>query len=262
VNFKEKLLEAMKRNNSLLCVGLDPYPELMPVKQIFEFNRAIIEATQDLVCAYKPNLAFYEALGWDGLKDLTKTLAFIPEGIPIIGDAKRGDIGTSAKAYAQALFSFFGFDAVTVNPYLGYDSVEPFIHYKEKGIFLLCRTSNPGASDFQDLLFAEIAKKARGWNRYGNIGLVMGATYPQELKMVRELCPDMILLIPGVGAQGGELELSVRYGVDEKGGGAIISASRYILYASKGADFALAARKAATEMKERINSYRSALRKA
>ena len=216
MNFTDKLLNISRKNKSLLCVGLDPSPELMPRVSIVEFNKAIITATSDLVCAYKPNLAFYEALGVEGLTILEKTVEYIPADIPIIGDAKRGDIGNTAKAYAKALFSTFGFDAATVNPYLGFDSLEPFISYHDKGVFILCRTSNKGASDFQDLpcvsgppLYEVVAQKAKQWNAYGNVGLVVGATYPEELKKVRSICPGMCLLIPGIGAQGGDLDSAV-----------------------------------------------------
>lgn len=264
VNFLDKLLQAARTNRSLLCIGLDPDPELMPKLDVGQFNREIVDATSDLVCAYKPNLAFYEALGIEGLKALEKTIAYIPKAIPIIGDAKRGDVGSTARAYARALFETFGFDAATVNPYLGYDSLEPFIEYKEKGVFILCRTSNVGSADFQALslcekgekpLFEIVAHKAREWNTYGNVGLVVGATYPEELRRVRQLCPEMPLLIPGIGAQGGDLANAVRYGVDEKGEKAIISSSRQIIYASKGEDFAMAAREAALKLRDQINLY-------
>ena len=273
MNFIEKLLQAARTNRSLLCIGLDPDPELMPRVSVLEFNRAIVDATSDLVCAYKPNLAFYEAMGSEGLKALEGTIACIPEAIPVIGDAKRGDIGSTARAYARALFETLGFDAATVNPYLGYDSLEPFIEYGEKGVFILCRTSNPGSADFQDLvlsgksagvdegerpLFEVVALRARAWNTSGNVGLVVGATYPEELKRVRQLCPQMPLLIPGIGAQGGDLASAVRYGVDARGEKAVISSSRQIIYACrgevlKGEDFAVAARGAALKMRDEIN---------
>jgi len=263
MNFMEKLIAASQKNKSLLCVGLDPDPRLMPDKiSIFEFNKAIIDATSDLVCAYKPNLAFYEALGNEGLDALRQTVKHIPDDIPVIGDAKRGDIGNTAKAYAKTIFSDFNFDATTVNPYLGFDSIEPFIQYHDKGVFILCRTSNAGAVDFQALrciehdrpLFEIVALKAREWNVHGNIGLVVGATYPEELKLIRQDHPDMLLLIPGIGAQGGDLELTVRYGVDAQGERAIINSSRQIIYASREKDFAEAARKAASELREQINT--------
>jgi len=263
MNFIDKLLEASQANNSLLCIGLDPDPELMPAGMgILDFNRAIVEATSDLVCAYKPNLAFYEAMGKDGFKTLEGTVACIPDTIPVIGDAKRGDIGSTARAYAKSLFEMFGFDAATVNPLMGFDSLEPFIDYADKGVFVLCRTSNPGSADLQEQLLANgplfeiIAMRAREWNKNGNIGLVVGATYPDEVSRVRQLCPDMPLLIPGVGKQGGDLASAVRYGVDAKGQKAIISSSRQITYASQGADFAEAAREAAASLRDEINRYR------
>jgi len=266
MNFMEKLIAASQKNNSLLCVGLDPDPRLMPDNVgVFKFNKAIIDATADLVCAYKPNFAFYEALGNEGLDALKQTVKHIPGNIPVIGDAKRGDIGNTAKAYAKTIFSDFNFDATTVNPYLGFDSLEPFIQYQGKGVFILCRTSNAGAVDFQSLrciehnrpLFEVVALKASEWNVQGNIGLVVGATYPEELKLIRQNHPDMPLLIPGIGAQGGDLELTVRYGVDARGEKAIINSSRQIIYASRGEDFAEAARKATSELREQINQYRS-----
>jgi len=267
VNFIEKLTKASQKNKSLLCIGLDPDPERMPDKvSIFEFNKAIVEATADLVCAYKLNLAFYEALGNEGLDALKQTVNCIPDEIPAIGDAKRGDIGNTARAYARSIFDNFNFDATTVNPYLGFDSVEPFIQYRERGVFILCRTSNAGAGDFQDLhaeldgsyrpLFEIVALKVSQWNKYGNLGLVIGATYPEELKLIRQSHPDMPLLIPGIGAQGGDLASAVRYGVDSRGERAIINSSRQIIYASPGKDFAQAARRAATELREQINHHR------
>jgi len=273
MNFVEKLLSTSRGSKSLLCVGLDPDPKLMPPKlSVFEFNREIIDATSDLVCAYKPNLAFYEALGIDGLKALEKTLTHIPKGIPVIGDAKRGDIASSSEAYARALFETLGFDAATINPYLGRDSVAPFIAYADKGVFLLCKTSNPGSADFQESLcsdasnanvrplFELVALKANEWNTHGNIGLVIGATFPEQLKRVRELCPELPLLIPGVGAQGGDLASVVRYGVDASKEKAIINCSRQILYASKGKDFAEAARREALKLRDKINEQLATLR--
>lgn len=268
MNFIYKLTNASRRNGSLLCVGLDPAPEQMPDNiGVFEFNKAIIDATADLVCAYKPNLAFYEALGTSGLDDLKRTVEYIPDDIPVIGDAKRGDIGNTARAYARAIFSYFNFDATTVNPYLGFDSIEPFIQYTDKGVFILCRTSNTGALDFQSLrcksdsgyrpLYEIVALKASQWNTHGNIGLVVGATYPDELKLIRHNHPDMPILIPGVGAQGGDLATVLRYGVNSEGEKAIINSSRQIIYASREKDFAQAARHAASEMRDMINHYLS-----
>jgi len=259
--FVDKLLGAARRNQSLLCVGLDPDPNRMPRMGVLDFNKAIIDATRDLVCAYKPNLAFYEVLGSQGLTILQQTLAHIPADIPTIGDAKRGDIGNTAKAYASALFSTLGFDAATVNPYLGFDSVEAFASYRDRGVFVLCRTSNPSATDFQDLhlasgstLYETVAHKAREWNRHGNIGLVVGATYPEELTRIRSICPDMCLLIPGIGTQGGDLAAAVTHGVDARGERAIINVSRQILYASKEKDFAEAARATAETLRNQISS--------
>ena len=260
MTFIDKLLSVSRRNKSLLCVGLDPDTMLMPKVGLLAFNKAIIDATADLVCAYKPNLAFYEALGMEGLKALLKTVEYIPDFIPVIGDGKRGDIGNTSKAYARALFEIFGFDAATVSPYLGYDSVQPFLEYKDKGIFILCRTSNPGAEDFQGLmdangtpLYSSVALKARDWNVQGNVGLVVGATYPDEVKAIRQICPEMPLLIPGIGAQGGDLSSAVKNGIDARGEKAIIAVSRQILYASKGKDFARAARENAHALRDNIN---------
>ena len=272
MDFMEKLSNASRKNRSLLCVGLDPDPSLMPEKAgVFEFNRAIIDATAHLVCAYKLNLAFYEALGDEGLDALKQTVKYIPDDIPVIGDGKRGDIGNTARAYARALFTNLSFDATTVNPYLGFDSVEPFIQYKDKGVFILCRTSNAGALDFQSLpceselgvrpLFEMVALKASQWNKHGNIGLVVGATYPEELRLIRNNHPDMLLLIPGIGTQGGDLASTVRYGVDARGEKAIINSSRQIIYASRGKDFALAASAAALSLRDEINHHLSSLTK-
>jgi orotidine-5'-phosphate decarboxylase len=266
VNFLEKLNSAAQRNGSLLCIGLDPDPEKLPEKtRVLEFNRAIIEATADVVCAYKLNFAFYEALGSQGIDTLEKTIEAVPEGIPVIGDAKRGDIGNTARAYAKAIFESLNCDATTVNPYLGLDSVAPFIDYRDRGVFILCRTSNPGAEDFQSLrceegagskrLFQIVAHKASQWNTYGNVGLVVGATYPEELKLIREAHPDIPLLIPGVGAQGGDLAQAVRYGVDSRGRGIIINSSRQVIYASRHKDFAQAARQAALRLRDQINHH-------
>jgi orotidine-5'-phosphate decarboxylase len=241
MKFTDKLLDASRKNKSWLCIGLDPDPELMPEVDVLQFNKAIIEATCDLVCAYKPNMAFYEALGTEGLAILEKTIK-------------------------RALFSVLGFDAATVNPYLGYDSIEPFINCQDKGVFILCRTSNKGATDFQDLrtdglpLYEVVAKKAQEWNIHGNIGLVVGATYPDELRRVRSICPEMPLLIPGIGAQGGDLASAIGYGADARGEKAIINVSRQILYASKEKDFAQAARNIAEKIRKQINDHRSKAR--
>jgi orotidine-5'-phosphate decarboxylase len=267
MDFAEKLRNISRQNQSLLCIGLDPDPALMPGKiAIYDFNKAIIEATSDLVCAYKPNFAFYEALGDEGLAALKRTVKGIPSRIPVIADAKRGDIGNTSRAYARSLFEVFEFDAATVSPYLGFDSLEPFIAYSAKAIFILCRTSNSGSRDFQTLavetgqgprpLYQIVAEKAAQWNVSGNVGLVVGATYPEELKQLRQLHPEMPFLIPGIGAQGGEVASTVKYGVSPGGDKAIINSSRQVLYASRGADFAEAARKVALKLRDEINRYR------
>jgi len=268
MDFVEKLLAASRKNESLLCIGLDPDPKLMPQAEVFQFSREIIDATSDLICAYKLNLAFYEALGIKGLRALEKIIDHVHKGIPVIGDAKRGDIASSSEAYARALFETLGFDAATVNPYLGHDSVAPFMAYADKGVFILCKTSNAGSADFQEILYAEpgsaagtrplfemVAQKAKEWNTRGNVGLVVGATYPQQLKRVRELCPELPLLIPGIGTQGGDLEAVVRYGVDTNGEKAIINCSRQVIYASKGKDYPQAARREALRLREQINQH-------
>jgi orotidine-5'-phosphate decarboxylase len=264
VGFFDKLERAAQRNGSLLCVGLDPDPARMPVSDVAAFNRAIIEATAEFVCAYKPNLAFYEALGERGLAALRDTLAAIPPEIPVIADGKRNDIGNTAKAYARALFDELGVDAATVNPYLGGDAVEPFLEREEKAAFILCRTSNPGARDLQDLLvtapgggearplFEMVAEMARRWNSRGNVGLVVGATYPEELRRVRRLCPEMTFLVPGVGVQGGDVAAVIGNGLDKAGRGLIINVSRQVLYASREKDFAVAAAGAARQLRDEI----------
>jgi orotidine-5'-phosphate decarboxylase len=275
MNFLDKLLAVSRQQDSLLCVGLDPEPERLPSrfhsvsvpKAVTYFCQAIIEATSPYVCAYKPNLAFFEVLGPEGMYVFQNVLKSVPEHIPIIVDAKRGDLGNTARNYAAAIFDVYGCEAVTVNPYLGYDSVAPFLAYEEKAIFFLCRTSNPSACDFQDLLvceengqrrllYEEIAQRVQLWNRIGNCGLVVGATYPQELNTIRSMCPDMPILIPGVGAQGGNLEASVLAGVDASGERAIISVSRAILYASDGDDYAVSAGNEALKLRNRINEAR------
>jgi orotidine-5'-phosphate decarboxylase len=267
--FFAKLREAVQRNESFLCVGLDPDPSRLPERDVAAFNRAIVEATADLVCVYKPNLAFYEALGPQGMEVLHQTVEAIPKDIPVIGDAKRGDIGSTAQAYARALFDAYGFDAVTVNPYLGGDALAPFLERADKGVFVLCRTSNPGGADLQDRLiggdgdgrplYEVVAQLARDkWNVHGNVGLVVGATYPEELGRIRQLCPNMTFLLPGVGAQGADVAAAVRNALDEEGGGFIIASSRQILYASSGRDYAQAARGAAQALRDEINRQRAA----
>jgi len=268
--FAQQLEGAWKKNDSLVCVGLDPEIERFPAhirkepSPIFQFNRSIIDATADLVCAYKPQFAHYAA--YEAEDQLERTIEYIHRvhpGIPVILDAKRGDIGNTAERYAIEAFERYGADAVTVNPYLGGDSLEPFLRHAERGVLILCRTSNPGAGDLQDLMIegrplyqvvAELA--ARRWNSRGNCLLVVGATYPRELAEVRALVGEMPLLVPGVGAQGGDVEQVVASGRTRSGTGLVISSSRAILYASAGEDFARAARAATASLREKINTGR------
>ena len=265
--FVEKLAAASAANRSLLCVGLDPDPQLMAVRDVAAFNREIVDATRDLVCAYKPNLPFYEALGREGFDALERTIDHIRDAAPdvvLVGDSKRGDIDSTNALYARALFDVWGFDAATVNAYAGGDSLEPFLDYADRGVIVWCRSSNPGADDFQDLrsaddggmpLYELMAKRASGWNTRGNVGLVVGATYPREIAAVRAHCPGMPLLVPGVGAQGGDLEQSVRFGLDGDRPNLMISSSRGVTYASRCAgDFAEAARAAASRLRDDINA--------
>ena len=270
MDFREKLGKIVKKNNSLLCVGLDVDKEKMPQflfekskDPFFVFNRSIIDATKDLVCAYKLNMAFYEALGIDGFELLEKTISYIPAEVVVVLDGKRNDIGNTARKYAQSLFEIYKADAVTVNPYLGKDSVTPFLEYKDKCTFILCRTSNPSAIDFQDLtvsktpLYQLIARKIKEWNIYGNCGAVVGATYPDELRIIRDILGDEApLLIPGIGKQGGDVEKTVEYGTNKKGEMAIINSSRGIIYAGYGKDFAKTSRESTIMLRDEINSYR------
>jgi orotidine-5'-phosphate decarboxylase len=235
----------------------------MPVADVFDFNRAIIDATADLVCAYKPNLAFYEALGIKGLEALQRTIEYARRAAPhalLIGDGKRGDIDSTSAAYAKAMFHVWGFDAATVNAWGGGDSLAPFFSYADRGVFIWCRSSNPGGGDFQNLmpsgepLYQHVARQAVDWNKNGNVGLVIGATYPREMAQLRALAPNMPFLIPGVGAQAGDLKDAVLAGIDKNGRRAIINSSRSILYASQGADFAQAARRKAQETRDAINA--------
>ena len=262
--FIEQLDAAAARNRSLLCIGLDPWRPLMPVDDVAEFNRALIAATSDLVCAYKPQWAFYEAEGVPGIEALQATIEAVPDGVPVVLDAKRGDLGNTALAYAKAAFETWGADALTVNPYQGRDAVQPFLDYADRGVFVLARTSNPGSAEFQDLavrgaegerpLYEEVARGAAAWNDNGNVGVVVGATVPDELARVRSIVGSMPVLIPGIGAQGGDLEASVRNGTDAHGRRALIAASRSVIYASNGADFAEAARAEAERLRAAINA--------
>jgi orotidine-5'-phosphate decarboxylase len=269
MSFVEKLLNTCRKNNSLLCIGLDTdlrrIPEFLLSEDnpVLAFNRAIIEATADLVCAYKPNAAFYEALGKSGWETLRQTRCLIPEGIPVIVDAKRGDIGNTARMYAQVFYEDLDFDAVTVNPYMGFDAVEPFLAYPGRCALVLCLTSNPSAGEFQHLsvdeepLFARVARRAVEWDRQGPCGLVVGATQAQELERVRKIARMLPILIPGIGAQGGDVAAAVKSGTDDSGELAIINVSRSILYASKGRDFARRARQEAVRVNELIDRARS-----
>ncbi len=270
MRFFDKLNAAVTRNRSQLCIGLDTDSARMPAGiSVAHFNREIIDATADLVCAYKPNFAFYEALGDSGMDALRQTLEHIPADVPTIADAKRNDIGNTAAAYAKAVFSNLGFDAMTVSPYLGSDSVAAYAAHEDKGIFVLCRTSNPGAADFQDIacrygndtlpLYQVVARKVDEWNTTGNLGLVVGATYPEELGIIRGNHPAMTFLIPGIGAQGGDLTRTVANGADSRGRGMVINSSRQVLYASTGKDFAAAARRSAGQLRDDINRQVDAL---
>jgi len=268
--FLQRLADVWDRNNSLVCVGLDPEIERLPAtiaaqaSPIFQFNKAIIDATADLVCAYKPQFAHYAA--YEAEDQLERTIDYIQSTyphVPVILDSKRGDVGNTAERYAIEAFERYHADAVTVNPYLGGDSLEPFLKHQDKGVIVLCRTSNPGARDIQDLqvggrklyhVIAELA--ATKWNSRGNCLLVVGATYPQELAEIREITGDMPFLVPGVGAQGGDVVQAVQKGRTAHGTGLVISSSRAILYASSGEDFANAARTAATTLRDQINAAR------
>jgi len=270
MNWREKLLSATHANNSLLCVGLDTDLEKIPrflressASPLLEFNKAIIDATKDVVCAYKLNMAFYEAVGQKGFEALEKTIQYIPKSIFIIIDGKRNDIGNTAQKYAQSLFDTFKADAATVNPYLGKDGVAPFLEYKEKCSFILCRTSNPSARDFQDLhvegklMYQIVAQKIREWNTNENCGAVVGATYPEELEAVRSILGESIpILIPGVGKQGGDVGKTVINGTNSKKELAIINSSREIIFASDKEDFAQHARMKAESVRNEINTFR------
>lgn len=267
----EKLALASVTRDSLLCVGLDPDLTKLPAHvrassdPLVEFNRAIIEATSDLVCAYKPNLAFYEAHGLYGWQALERTIAAIPPEIPVILDAKRGDIGNTARMYAQALYEQLGGDGVTVSPYMGRESIQPFVDFEDKITFVLAATSNAGAGEIQAVedahgepLYRKIARMGSELNgKPGAVGLVAGATQPARLEAIRREAPDCWLLVPGVGAQGGDLESCLRAGLDAHGRGLLINASRSILYASSAPDYADAARRAAKETRDAINRSRA-----
>lgn len=274
MKFIQRLRAAWSAQRTLLCVGLDPDPARLPRHlakakyPIFEFGRAIADATADLVCAFKPQIAYYAAARAED--QLEMTMAHIRQhhpSIPVILDAKRADIGSTAAMYASEAFERYQADAVTVNPYLGFDALVPFLNFKDKGVIVLCRTSNPGAQDVQDLeskgrkLYEIIAEKAaREWNANGNVLLVVGATYPDELASIRSIVGDMPLLVPGVGAQGGDVAAVLANGATADGAGLIISSSRAVLYASGGEDFAQAARAVALKTRDEINAHRNTKR--
>jgi orotidine-5'-phosphate decarboxylase len=270
MHFMQSLQQAWTRNDSLVCVGLDPEPAKFPAHlrdapdAVFDFCRAIVDATADLVCAFKPQIAHFAALrAEDTLERLIAHIHAKHPGVPVILDAKRGDIGSTAQHYASEAFERYQADAVTLNPYLGRDSIQPFLDRADKGVILLCRTSNPGGADFQALdcsgqpLYLRVAETiARDWNAHGNCALVTGATWPEELGKVRAVVGDMPLLVPGIGAQGGDVEAVLRHGRTAAGTGLLISSSRAILYAGHGEDFAAAARAAASGLRDTINRCR------
>jgi len=256
MNYFDRLAARSRELGTLVCVGLDPDFSRHRAGEIAAYNRAIIEATAPYAACFKPNIAFYEQHGLEGLRQLEATLAAIPPGIPVIGDIKRGDMGNTATAYARAAFEAWGFDAVTVNGYQGLDAVEPFLAYEGRGVYVLCRTSNPSSREFQEqrmasgrLLFEEVALSATGWSP--NVGLVIGATAPAELRRVRELVPNASLLVPGVGAQGGRPE-EVIAAAGAVPGRIVVNASRSIYYASDGPDFAEAAAAAARSLRDEL----------
>ena len=277
--FTESLLTAEARHRSMLCVGLDPEPAKFPLHwggdaaRIFDFCAAIVDATKDLVIAYKPQIAYFAAhRAEDQLERLCAHIRAVAPGVPVILDAKRGDIGSTAEQYAIEAFERYGADAVTLSPFMGFDSVQPYLKREGKGAFLLCRTSNPGGDDLQNqrlaglpgepLLYEHVARLAQGpWNINGQLGLVVGATYPAEIARVRELAPTLPLLIPGVGAQGGDALATVRAGWKAEGGRTVapivVNSSRAILYASSGDDFATAARAEARRTREMLQAARA-----
>lgn len=270
MRFHDTLQRRWRAHNSLICVGLDPEPSALPAHlrdapdAVFAFCRAIVDATADLVCAFKPQIAHFAALrAEDTLERLIAHIHAKHPGVPVILDAKRGDIGSTARHYAAEAFERYQADAVTLNPYLGRDSIQPFLDRADKGVILLCRTSNPGGADFQALdcggqpLYLRVAETiARDWNAHGNCALVTGATWPEELGKVRAVVGEMPLLVPGIGAQGGDVEAVLRHGKTPDGSGLMLSSSRAILYAGNGEDYAQAARAAAQELRDAINRHR------
>lgn len=268
--FAERLRDAQAANRTLLCVGLDPDPARFPdsigrtPESIIAFNRAIIDATADLACCYKPNLGFYLPYGALGVEALAQVRRDVPAHIPVLLDAKFGDMDITSVGYARAAFETWNFDAVTVNPFLGHDALKPFLAYRERGIFVLVKTSNPGSGLLQDRRLGDgptvtmaVVGLANGWNTAGNVGLVAGATYPEQMAEIRAAAPDLPILVPGVGAQGGDLAAAVRAGVDADHAGILVSASRAISYASTGPDFTDAARAAAESLRVQIEAARA-----
>jgi len=269
-SFIKTLDAAWQRTGSLLCVGLDPEPAKFPAAlagradAIFAFCREIVDATAPYACAFKPQIAYFAAhRAEDQLEQLIAHIHARHPGLPVILDAKRGDIGSTAEQYAREAFDRYRADAVTVNPYMGFDSIEPYLEHAGKGVIVLCRTSNPGGSDLQFLeaggkpLYQVVAQlAAQKWNASGELGLVVGATFPKEIETVRAIVGDMPLLIPGIGAQGGDVEATVRAGRTAAGGGMLINSSRAIIYAGKGEDYAQAAARAAQDTRDRINAFR------
>jgi len=262
----EKLDSRAKSASSMVCVGLDPDPARMAISDTLEFNRRIIDATHDLVCAYKPQLAFYEAMGAEGFEALRATVAHIRAVAPdvvVVGDGKRGDMGPTADAYARAMFDYFDFDTVTLHAYLGRDSVAPFLEYGGRGAIIVCRTSNPGATELQDYVlegtdgktvYQRVADATEQWDDQGRLGIVVGATYPGEMAVLRAAHPDLPILIPGVGSQGGDVEAATQAGANADGRGVMISSSRGIIYASEREDeFESAARDATSALRDEIN---------
>jgi orotidine-5'-phosphate decarboxylase len=273
MHFLDRLTAAQQRHESLLCVGLDPEPAKFPqdwrgeASRIFDFCARIVDATQDLVCAFKPQIAYFAAQrAEDQLERLMAHIRRVAPEVPVILDAKRGDIGATAEQYAREAFERYRADALTLSPYMGFDSIEPYLKYDGRGLFLLCRTSNPGGSDLQSLrlaaggtLYEEVARLAAGaWNRDRRLGLVVGATAPGEIARVREIAPRLPLLIPGVGAQGGDAQATVRHGW-RADAPIVVNSSRAVLYASAGADFAEAARAAARATRDQLDAARAAL---
>lgn len=263
--FFDRLASIQTKNKSLLCLGLDPEPAKLPSvftkrngAEVARFNREIIEATSDLVCAYKPNWAFYEALGLDGLRALEKTLEAIPDHIPVVADAKRGDIGNTAAAYAKSIFEYWNADAVTLSPYMGFDTLEPFLAYQDRAVYALCLTSNPGSADFQvpGRLYLRVARTLAERDTLGNIGLVVGATQPRRIASVRQAAPKLPFLLPGVGTQGGSARAAVRGASGERPGSVLVNVSRSVLFASSGRDFAEAARRAADAFRLELQAAR------